>query len=183
MRATGTALRQKILDEATATLRRDGVAGLTMRSLAHRLGYSPATLYLYFDGKDELLDAVARVGFEELSASCAQALNGSTPLEALAAGAKSFLDFADRDPHMHRLMFRPEGAHLEERHRFEETLCQPLRKGVEEGVLRPADLEGLSLAWTAMLRGLAEAETNGQMEAQPVTRDTALASALGLLRP
>lgn len=183
MRATGTALRQKILDEATATLRREGVAGLTMRSLAHRLGYSPATLYLYFDGKDELLDAVARVGFEELQARCSQAVNGNPPLQALAAGARSLLDFADRDPHMHRLMFRPEGAHLEERHRFEEALCTPLRRGVEEGALRHLDPDGLSLAWTSMLLGLAEAETSGQASLSGSIRDTALASALSLLQP
>lgn len=159
------------------------MAGLTMRSLAHRLGYSPATLYLYFDGKDELLDAVARVGFEELQARCAQAVNGSSALEALAAGARSLLDFADHDPHMHRLMFRPEGAHLEERHRFEEALCTPLRRGVEEGALRPVDPDGLSLAWTSMLLGLAEAETNGQAAPSQSIRNTALDSALRLLQP
>jgi AcrR family transcriptional regulator len=47
-----------IVERAVAVLDEHGPEGLTMRSLAARLGVGPMALYTYFRSKDELLDAV-----------------------------------------------------------------------------------------------------------------------------
>src|SRR3990170_8905660 len=53
----GSLSRGAILDGTVAVLDERGPAGLTMRSLAERLGVRPMALYTYFASKDELLDA------------------------------------------------------------------------------------------------------------------------------
>lgn len=50
--------REAILDAALGLLDRDGLDSLTMRGLAEELGVGAMTLYGYFRGKEELLDAV-----------------------------------------------------------------------------------------------------------------------------
>ena len=48
-------LRQTILKAAGALFLEQGYDGFSMRHLAESIGYSPATLYLYFRDKDDLL--------------------------------------------------------------------------------------------------------------------------------
>lgn len=54
---------QRILAEAMALADADGVARLTMRSLATRLKVSPMALYRYVDGKEAILDAMVDAVF------------------------------------------------------------------------------------------------------------------------
>jgi AcrR family transcriptional regulator len=56
--ARHTLSREAIVERAVAVLDEHGPDGLTMRSLAERLGVGPMALYTYFRSKDELLDAV-----------------------------------------------------------------------------------------------------------------------------
>jgi AcrR family transcriptional regulator len=50
--------REWIIDAADQILRESGLAGLTMRAVADRVGVGTMTLYGYFRDKDELLDAL-----------------------------------------------------------------------------------------------------------------------------
>ncbi|MGF1646092.1 MAG: TetR/AcrR family transcriptional regulator [Kineosporiaceae bacterium] len=49
---------QQVLDAALAVLREGGLASLSMRAVARRLGVAPNALYSHVPGKDGLLDAV-----------------------------------------------------------------------------------------------------------------------------
>ncbi|MEM9749210.1 MAG: TetR/AcrR family transcriptional regulator [Actinomycetota bacterium] len=54
--------RDAIVEEAIDAIREGGVESLAMRSLAERLGTTPATLYRHIDGQDELIaEAVDRI--------------------------------------------------------------------------------------------------------------------------
>jgi AcrR family transcriptional regulator len=55
-----------ILDGALRLLDRDGLDGFSMRRLADELGVGTMTLYGYFRGRDELLDALIDRASEEL---------------------------------------------------------------------------------------------------------------------
>lgn len=50
--------RARVLKQALALLDAEGLANLSMRVLAQRLGVSPMSLYNHFAGKDGLLDAL-----------------------------------------------------------------------------------------------------------------------------
>ncbi|AKU15318.1 TetR/AcrR family transcriptional regulator [Luteipulveratus mongoliensis] len=54
---------QSIVDAALDVIRETGLSGLTMRSLAQRLGVRAPTLYHHVRSKDELLQLVARHAF------------------------------------------------------------------------------------------------------------------------
>ncbi len=51
---------------ALALLREGGEGGLSIRKLAKRLGVAPSSIYNYFAGKDELLNALAAYGLAAL---------------------------------------------------------------------------------------------------------------------
>ena len=58
--------RKRILEAARALLRETGHAQLSLRAIAKRVDYSPASLYEYFRGKDSILDALCQETEEEL---------------------------------------------------------------------------------------------------------------------
>lgn len=58
--------RQRLVAEAVRLADREGVDGLSMRRLAGTLGAGAMSLYHYVANKDELLDAMIDVVFEEI---------------------------------------------------------------------------------------------------------------------
>lgn len=153
-----------------------------MRSLAGPLGYSPATLYLHFRSKAELLEQVAARGFEVLAAAVERALADPDPRRALARGAEAYLRFGLDDPHTYQLMFhrRPlPGAASEAGRRvlgqLETTLGRataPAGAGSPEERLRQAwsFLHGwLGLSRAGLLRGRSPQETPERVAEQALS--------------
>lgn len=58
--------RQRVVDEAIRLADREGVAGLSMRRLAGTLGAGAMSLYHYVASKEDLLDAMIDVVFEQI---------------------------------------------------------------------------------------------------------------------
>ncbi|MFE6053222.1 TetR/AcrR family transcriptional regulator [Kitasatospora sp. NPDC056446] len=59
--------RPRVLRAAVALVDREGLAALTMRSLAVDLGVEPMTLYRYADGKQALLDGMVEAFYDEVN--------------------------------------------------------------------------------------------------------------------
>lgn len=97
--------RQKILAEAMQLVADDGADQITIRNLARRLGFAPATLYTYFRSKDELLQQVALQGFEQLVDVTREATQIHDVEQAMAEGGRRYLDFALKNPALYKLMF------------------------------------------------------------------------------
>lgn len=62
----GALSRQRVVVEAVRLADREGVDGLSMRRLAGALGAGAMSLYYYVANKEELLDAMIDVVFEEI---------------------------------------------------------------------------------------------------------------------
>ncbi|MFB9310566.1 TetR/AcrR family transcriptional regulator [Agromyces hippuratus] len=58
--------KQRVVAEAVRLADREGVDGLSMRRLAGELGAGAMSLYYYVASKDELLDAMIDIVFEEI---------------------------------------------------------------------------------------------------------------------
>ena len=58
--------RERVVDAAVRLADRSGLSGLTIRSLADELGAKPMSVYYYVASKDELLDLLVDVVFEEI---------------------------------------------------------------------------------------------------------------------
>lgn len=107
-------LRQALLD---AALGRDDIEGLSLRQLAAGLGVTAAAVYRHYGSREELLHEVARVGFDRLAERFAQAFDIARPpvdaaeaQERLLRLAQAYLQFADDEPALWRLMFGAQGA-------------------------------------------------------------------------
>ena len=99
-------LRRALLDEALATIRTEGVEGLTLREIGARLGVSHAALYRHFADKRALLAAVATEGFRALRQRLVTAWEeGGRGDAALRAMGVAYVRFAVANPSHYRVMF------------------------------------------------------------------------------
>jgi AcrR family transcriptional regulator len=93
------ATRRQILDAAWELVRADGLAGLSLRDLAKRVGMQAPSLYAYFDSKHAIYDAMFREGFEAF-------LERIRDITELVPAAQAFADFCTEDPARYQLMFQ-----------------------------------------------------------------------------
>ncbi len=99
-------LRQLILDAAAAIIEANGLAGLSAREIARRIGYSPGTIYNMFENLDDVvlnvegrvLDALD----ERLAAELAKGGDQTTLVMRLA---QAYLSFTHERPKLWNLLF------------------------------------------------------------------------------
>src|SRR3954449_9191171 len=58
---------EEVLDVAAELMREQGVAGLSLGEVARRMGIRPPSLYVYFDSKNALYDAIFARGWQALA--------------------------------------------------------------------------------------------------------------------
>ena len=157
--AAGTSLREKILQEAVDIVQKHGAEGVTMRSLAERLGYSPATIYLYFRNKRELLQDLALEGFDRLAAAVESSLRLPDAIDALLEGAKRYIDFGLANPEIYRLMFQDTSIRafspddIAHRSRVWNLFRDAHARGIASGALREGDADSFNMVGWSMLHG------------------------------
>ncbi len=100
-------LRAEILGHARATLREAGEDGLSLRQLARDAGVSHAAPRRHFPERQDLLNALAEQGFDELTASITEQMERAEgdPVTAFRTVARTYIDFAVRDAALMNLMF------------------------------------------------------------------------------
>ena len=89
--------RREILAAAWRCFGRKGFHQTTMRDICREAGLSPGAVYQYFQGKDDLIRAVAEEGRRASAARAAPATESRSPPDALAETLTRFLDCLD-DP-------------------------------------------------------------------------------------
>jgi AcrR family transcriptional regulator len=155
--------RDEILDAAWELAREEGLAGLSMRTLASRVGIRAPSLYAHFDSKDAIYDGMFVRGYREFRAAferagaggAAEEEDGPDPVEVLRRDATGFVSFANDDPVRFQLLFQ----HAVPGWHPSELAFAVAVEVYEEGV---ADLARLGITdqaavdtWTALLTGLA----------------------------
>ncbi len=99
-------LRRGLLDAAVATIRAEGVDGLTLREIGASLGVSRTALYRHFADKRALLAAVATEGFRTLRQQLVTAWEeGGRGPAAFEAMGIAYVRFAVSSPAHYRVMF------------------------------------------------------------------------------
>lgn len=98
--------RSDLIEEAIAMIVERGMAGLSIRSLADSLDYTPGALYTYFSSKDELVDAARERCFEELNDYLGgRMVDRASAAEILLEAGLAYIDFARLHPNKYFLMF------------------------------------------------------------------------------
>ena len=98
-------LRRRILDAALEIINKEGFAALSMRKLADRIEYSAASIYLYFESRDQLAQELAEAGFQDLLALLSAASGVPDAAAALQATALAYVKYGLTNPAMYRLIF------------------------------------------------------------------------------
>ena len=98
-------LRQLILDAAQSIIETDGLAGLSAREIARRIGYSPGTIYNMFQNLDDVVLHVEARVLDALDQRLAQALAEGDPKDKVVKLAESYLAFTGERPKLWNLLF------------------------------------------------------------------------------
>jgi AcrR family transcriptional regulator len=157
------ALRAKILEATSRLLVEEGFESVSIRRIAEQIEYSPATIYLYFKDKAELIDAICEELFSQMVDVLGTAADRETePLRKLRVGLRAYIEFGISHPNHYLAVFgapqRPaENAPSDpsEAHRLGmkafEILRQAIRACISVGALPAGDVEATShAAWMCM---------------------------------
>src|SRR3990172_13403798 len=101
-------LRSAIIDAAVEIVSTQGVEALSIRGVAERIEYAPATIYLYFESKDALLRTVVEEAGRRFDLALAAAVPDvplATAIERLRALRRAYLRFALEQTAAFRLLF------------------------------------------------------------------------------
>jgi AcrR family transcriptional regulator len=154
-------LRQEILEAARDLFVEQGYEAVSMRKIAERIEYSPATIYLYFRDKADLFDNLCADTFQRLVERL-ESMTGEheNALSGLRAGLRAYIDFGLEHPAHYTITFMtPNVRHCE--HAESKSDCMGERafgnlvKGVamcaEAGLLRVNNVELTSqMLWSGI---------------------------------
>ncbi|HKX83479.1 MAG TPA: TetR/AcrR family transcriptional regulator [Pyrinomonadaceae bacterium] len=156
------ALRQQIMDAARELFVSEGYDHVSMRKIAAKIGYSPTTIYLYFNDKADLLGQICARTFAQLANNIA-AINSlsADPLEKLRLGMREYIQFGLKHPTHYQLVFASnilDNARPEINDKHGETAFNTLRKAVGDcaaaKLLKINDVELVSQTLWAGLHGV-----------------------------
>jgi len=99
------ATKAEILDAAWELVRAEGLAALSLRDLAAKVGMRAPSLYSYFDSKHAIYDAMFVQGNLELLARYEALPEHDDAVAGIRAGAHLFVGFTVEDPARAQLMF------------------------------------------------------------------------------
>jgi len=101
--------RAEILQAAWDLAADEGLAAISLRDLARRVGMQAPSLYSYFDSKHAIYDAMFAQGAQEfLDRQHALEITGDVddPLREVKAGMHGYVDFCVENPVRYQLMFQ-----------------------------------------------------------------------------
>ena len=98
-------LRELILDAAQAIIESNGLAGLSAREIARRIGYSPGTIYNMFENLDDVVLHVEARVLDALDARLAAALTQGPAEDGARRLAEAYLAFTHERPKLWNLLF------------------------------------------------------------------------------
>lgn len=100
-------LRQALVEATLRLIEARGPLGFTLAEAARQAGVSGAAPYRHFRGRDELIEEVARQGFEMFADALEAAFNDGrpSPLAAFGAAGRAYLEFARTRPGHYIAMF------------------------------------------------------------------------------
>jgi AcrR family transcriptional regulator len=169
-------LRQALLRVAEAALETRGVQELSLRELSRELGVSHASPQRHFATKQDLINALAIMGFERLDAVMARAARtGGRDFNArLTKAALAHLGFALKHPALLALMFEAKRQPamppelLTAMYAAFSHIPGILKEGQDAGNIVAGDPYRLALTLGAAIHGLVAMSIEGKIKGHPL---------------
>ncbi len=167
-------LKDIILKAAKELFLEKGFGHTSMRNIAEKIEYSPATIYLHFKDKNEVFYALHQEGFRMLVNAFKTLSTVADPFERLKAMGHTYINFATENPDFYQLMFVM-GEPLEvldldiakcwdegeDAFRF---LLNTVVECQEHGYFKGMEPNGLSFTVWSTVHGLASLRTSGHLD-------------------
>ncbi|MES2732822.1 MAG: TetR/AcrR family transcriptional regulator [Bacteroidota bacterium] len=155
-------MRDLILVESTRMFIEEGYEKTSIRNIADRIEYSPATIYLYYKDKDAILYDIHEQGFEKLSEKLSGMAKIQNPYERLLQMGHLYLQFAFENPEYYDLMFIMR-APMKKLNEEKEWSCgfdnyyflqDVVKECINAGYLKPIDSELASFSIWSFMHGM-----------------------------
>ena len=166
------ALREALLTASLQLIEAEGIGAVSLRRVAREAGVSPAAPYHHFPDRASLLAALSAQGFQLLADELAAARAAAdSPVRALSALIRAYVDFARQNPAYFRLMFRPELSEPQQHPDakaaadaasacLEETVADCVRAGV----IPAAQADELCITAWSIGHGMASLLVDGELQ-------------------
>lgn len=178
---TTLSTKQQLLIAATNFLDQGGPSAVTLRAVGDKIGVSQTAPYRHFRDKRDLLEAIARESFTEVSELLTNAMRrANSPMGALRLAVREYLDLARRFPLRHRLLFdlsEDGGLEAEARRAFE-SVAELVVAAQRAGELHEGDPSKIAALICSTVHGLAKLERLGEPKAPSPLKDVDALSVL-----
>lgn len=156
-------IKNMVLETAMMLFLEEGYKNVTIRKIAEKIEYSPATIYLYFKDKDEIFLTLQKMAFEKFYEFQISGQHIEDPVERLSQQGKTYLQFAIENPMFYELIF----FMTEPREKLKEPenykteidtyglLKANVKAAIEAGRMRTSDVESTAFALWAYVHGIA----------------------------
>jgi AcrR family transcriptional regulator len=152
--------RAEILEAAWELARAQGLAGLSLRDVARKIGMRPPSLYWYFDSKQAIYDAMFAESNRQLLARLAEQDWPTDPRALLRLTARVFVEFSAEDVERYQLLSQrtiPDFEPSPESYALAVEVFEQMRaRFAAAGLSDPAQFD----LWTALVAGLAAQQTS-----------------------
>jgi len=173
--AHGDTLRVALLDAAGALLHSEGPQALTTRRLADAVGTSTQAIYTLFGGKEGIVRAMYREGFDRLEQILAEVPDSAPPPDYLLFLGRAYRAAALRSPHYYDVMFgrpvpefEPRADDVERSFATQRVLRGGIVGCIESGMIRAdADPDEITAFLWAVAHGLVSLELTGHLDLGP----------------
>ena len=155
--------REQILARACELFIAGGLEGLSMRKLAGGVGVTAPALYRHYESKEAVVLDVIGEAYNTFSQYLYRGLQGETPEERFSLTGRNYLAFALEHPQFYEVLhISPSQLGLETLPKVAAShactagqfLVDRVREGMECGMLRPGDAEGVARTIWAHAHGL-----------------------------
>ncbi len=165
-------LRAALIDAALEMVDEEGMAGLSIRGLARRVGVTHSAPYRHFDDKGALIAAMAEEGFKKLHSCMLEAVaEQSDAASRFFASGLAYVRFAVDHTPMFRVMFC---AQVRDRGRYPaladahagayRLLVELIEECQQVGLIHAGPSEGPATAAWALVQGLSSLFANGMFD-------------------
>lgn len=154
------ATKAEILEAAWDMCRADGLAALSLRDLAKRVGMQAPSLYGYFDSKNAIYDAMFAQGMAEFAAG-QEDLDGVSFADGIGIGMRYFVEFCVADPARYQLLFQRTIPGFEPSPEAYEISVASLQRFVDWFGTHGRDMDDVDL-YTAVASGLVAQQVSNE---------------------
>lgn len=162
-------LKNELMRQALKILDKKGIEALTLREVARAAKVSHTAPYRHFRDKEDILAAIAEVGYNNLAARGQKALENADPLEGYLEYGREYIAFAAEHPQHFRIMF---SGKFENFHTYPDlrvagdaafgALVSAIVRCQASGLFRTEPAEQLALSAWSYVHGIASLYIDGR---------------------